>query len=132
MGKPYSTDLRERVVAAIKSGLSTVEAATRFSVGKATAGAAASKASGTVAPGRPERPRGRSMSTLRHQLKTVEKDMAKAEAARDRLQGQLAVAGSDHEALARIGNELATAQASLDTLEEQWLELSAELEGQGS
>jgi transposase len=39
MGKPYSLDLRERVVAALESGMSTGEAAIRFSVGKATAGA---------------------------------------------------------------------------------------------
>src|SRR5258708_33922365 len=39
MGKPYSLDLRERVVAALEGGLSTAQAAARFSVGKATAGA---------------------------------------------------------------------------------------------
>ena len=72
------------------------------------------------------------MSTLRHQLKMVEKDMAKAEEARDRLQAELAGAGSDHEALARVGSQLATAQSALDALEERWLELSAELEGEGS
>ncbi len=87
---------------------------------------------GAGSGGRPERPRGRSMSTLRHQLKTVEKDMTKAEEARDRLQGELAAAGADHGALARIGSELATAQGALDALEEQWLELSAALEGEGS
>ena len=39
MGKPYSLDLRERVVAALEGGLSTDQAAKRFSIGKATAGA---------------------------------------------------------------------------------------------
>jgi transposase len=39
MGKPYSLDLRERVVGALEDGLSTREAAARFSIGIATAGA---------------------------------------------------------------------------------------------
>ena len=39
MGKPYSMDLRERVVAAIEGGLSTRQAAARFAIGIATAGA---------------------------------------------------------------------------------------------
>jgi transposase len=39
MGKPYSMDLRKRVVAAIEGGESTHQAAVRFSIGIATAGA---------------------------------------------------------------------------------------------
>ena len=39
MGKPYSMDLRERVVAAIEGGESTHQAAARFAIGIATAGA---------------------------------------------------------------------------------------------
>lgn len=60
MGKPYSTDLRQRVVAAIKSGLSTGEAAKRFSVGKATAGewVRRERATGSVEPVRQGKPRG--------------------------------------------------------------------------
>ena len=38
MGKPYSIDLRERVVAAIEGGMSTHEAAARFAIGIATGG----------------------------------------------------------------------------------------------
>jgi transposase len=38
MGKPYSMDLRQRVVAAIEGGLSTRQAAARFAIGIATAG----------------------------------------------------------------------------------------------
>ena len=33
MGKPYSMDLRKRVVAAIEGGKSTHQAAARFSIG---------------------------------------------------------------------------------------------------
>jgi transposase len=38
MGKPYSLDLRERVVAAIEGGVSTRQAAVWFAIGIATAG----------------------------------------------------------------------------------------------
>ncbi len=60
MGKPYSTDLRERVVAAIKSGMSTGEAAKRFAISKAAAGEWARRArrTGSVAPARQGKPRG--------------------------------------------------------------------------
>ena len=60
MGRPYSLDLRERVVAAIRSGLSTREAARRFAVGKATAGewARRERATGGVAAARQGKPRG--------------------------------------------------------------------------
>lgn len=60
MGKPYSIDLRERVVMAIEGGLSTGEAAKRFLIGKATAGAWArlKRASGSVAPPKQGKPKG--------------------------------------------------------------------------
>jgi transposase len=60
MGKPYSMDLRERVVEAIEGGLSTGEAAKRFVIGKATAGAWArlKRASGSVAPPKQGKPKG--------------------------------------------------------------------------
>ncbi|MEH2480509.1 transposase [Nitrobacteraceae bacterium AZCC 2146] len=38
MGKPYSMDLRERVVSAIEGGVSTRQAAERFAIGIATPG----------------------------------------------------------------------------------------------
>lgn len=60
MGKPYSMDLRERVVGAIEGGLSTGEAASRFLIGKATAGAWArlKRSSGSVAPPKQGKPKG--------------------------------------------------------------------------
>ena len=60
MGKPYSMDLRERVVVAIEGGLSTGEAASRFLIGKATAGAWArlKRSSGSVAPPKQGKPKG--------------------------------------------------------------------------
>lgn len=52
MGKPLSVDLRRRVVAAIEEGMSTGEAAKRFSISKASAGAWArlKRATGDVVP----------------------------------------------------------------------------------
>ena len=60
MGKPYSIDLRERVVAAIESGISTHQAAALFSIGIATAGSWArlKRATGSVGPGKQGRPKG--------------------------------------------------------------------------
>src|SRR5258708_4033568 len=60
MGKPYSLDLRERVVAALEAGLSTGQAATRFSIGKATAGAwgRLKRAQGDVRPAQQCNPKG--------------------------------------------------------------------------
>ena len=60
MGKSYSMDLRERVVAAIESGVSTRQAAARFAIGIATAGAWArlKRATGEVRPAKQGKPRG--------------------------------------------------------------------------
>jgi transposase len=60
MGKPYSQDLRERVVAALESGMSTAQAAARFSIGKATAGTwgRLKRAQGDVRPAKQGKPRG--------------------------------------------------------------------------
>lgn len=60
MGKPYSMDLRERVVAAIAGGMSTRAAAARFSIGVATAGAWArlKRATGEVRPAKQGKPKG--------------------------------------------------------------------------
>jgi transposase len=60
MGKPYSMDLRERVVAAIEGGMSTRQAARRFAIGVATAGtwARLKRATGDVRPAKQGKPRG--------------------------------------------------------------------------
>jgi transposase len=60
MGRPYSMDLRERVVAAIAGGMSTRRAAARFSIGIATAGSWArlKRAKGDVLPARQGKPKG--------------------------------------------------------------------------
>ena len=60
MGRAYGMDLRTRVVAAIAEGATQQEAADRFDVGKATAGAwwRLERAKGDVAPGKQGRPKG--------------------------------------------------------------------------
>lgn len=60
MGRPYSMDLRERVMAAIDGGMSTRQAAARFSIGIATAGAWArlKRSTGDVSPARQGKPKG--------------------------------------------------------------------------
>jgi len=60
MGKPYSMDLRERVIGAIEGGMSTRQAAARFAIGIATAGAWArlKRSKGDVSPARQGKPKG--------------------------------------------------------------------------
>jgi transposase len=60
MGRPYSMDLRERVIGAIEGGMSTRRAAARFAIGIATAGAWArlKRAKGDVSPTRQGKPKG--------------------------------------------------------------------------
>ena len=60
MGKPYSVDLRERVVSALEQGMSTRQAAARFSVGIATVGTwgRLKRSQGDVRPAKQGKPRG--------------------------------------------------------------------------
>jgi ABC transport system ATP-binding/permease protein len=69
----------------------------------------------------------RSPSTLRRLIGLAEADMEKAGAERDALFAELAAAGNDHLALARIAETLAAAESRLAAAEERWLELSEEL-----
>ena len=71
---------------------------------------------------------GASKSTLRHHQKETEKLIRKADKAVVALTTKLADA-ADHATMASLGTELSEAQAELDTLEEQWMETSLELEG---
>lgn len=60
MGKPYRVDLRERVVSALEQGMSTRQAAARFSVGIATVGTwgRLKRRQGDVRPAKQGKPRG--------------------------------------------------------------------------
>ncbi len=72
---------------------------------------------------------GRSASTIRHELKTVEKDMARLDKKRTTLTAELEAAGSDHEELMRVSELLTPIVAEIEDLEERWLALSEEAEG---
>lgn len=76
---------------------------------------------------RPDARAGRSRSTVRHELKTVEKDMAKVESDVGYLREVLSAA-TDHLELARVGAELALREAELVALEDVWLDRTAELD----
>jgi ATP-binding cassette subfamily F protein uup len=71
---------------------------------------------------------GRSHSTIRHELKTAEKEMAKLQKKRERLDAELASAGGDHVQLAEIGRQIADSDAAVADVEERWLELSDEMD----
>lgn len=69
-----------------------------------------------------------SPSTRRHQLRKLERDVARHGRRRDELLVGLAEAGGDHRAHADLGTQLATVQQELAIAEERWLELSVQLE----
>jgi len=73
---------------------------------------------------------GRSHSTLRAELKEAEKDLARVEAVRTRLEVEVtaAAAENDHVALQRLGAELTVVHRDLASAEERWLAVSEELE----
>jgi len=85
----------------------------------------------TAPPAPRERPKrtGRSPSTLHRLLRTAEREVADLTARRDGLHAALVEAGADHEALTRLGTELAEVQGLLDEAESRWLELAEEAEG---
>ena len=85
------------------------------------------KGSPPATPSAPAEKKQRSPSTLRRLIGLAEAEMEKATAERDGLMADLAAAGTDHVALARIAETLAAAEARLSAAEERWLELSDEL-----
>jgi ATP-binding cassette subfamily F protein uup len=75
-------------------------------------------------PGKPKADRGGpSPSTIGRRLRETEQAMVKAQRRVERLNEELA-STSDHEELAARGELLTTAQAELDVLEADWLELA--------
>jgi len=72
-----------------------------------------------------------SPSTLRRQIGEAERAMNKAIADQQRLTEQLAAAGSDHQRLAQVSEELGHATEALTTAEARWLDLAAEAEAAG-
>ena len=72
----------------------------------------------------------KSPSTLKRLLAQAEKSLAQATAAEQKIAEELAQAGSDHTALARISANLANAQTKVAAAEENWIALAAEAEAQ--
>lgn len=70
----------------------------------------------------------RSTSTLNQLIGKVERELVRKTTARDDLVARVAEAGSDHVVLGRLSHDLAIAQAEVDRLENEWLELTTELE----
>ncbi|MCP3909983.1 MAG: ABC-F family ATP-binding cassette domain-containing protein [Actinomycetia bacterium] len=102
--------------------------------GRADAGAAMAGGGGgwtepTTKKGKPRKERtGRSHSTLRRLMKDQEKLITRLEKRQATLHAELTAAGSDHEALARIGAQVADVEGELATAEEEWFTLGAEME----
>ena len=70
----------------------------------------------------------KSPSTLRRLITQSETALAKATAELEKLTAQMASGGNDHVKLAKISEELAKAQAKVNSAEETWLALAAEAE----
>jgi ATP-binding cassette subfamily F protein uup len=68
---------------------------------------------------------------LRRQLDIADRALAEATAARDAVQAELLAAGGDHQAIARLSEQLATTQSDVDRAEERWLALADEAESIG-
>jgi ABC transport system ATP-binding/permease protein len=71
---------------------------------------------------------GRSRSTVRRELGAAERDLERLQVRHDELTAQVAEAGADHEALARLGADLAQVDDARRAAEDRWLELSDELD----
>ena len=93
------------------------------------AGAAGPARPASAAPSPATRTKLRSPGTLRRLLGLAERDMAEAEAERDRLVAELGAGASDHSTRAQVAHALADAQARLGEAEERWLALAEELGG---
>ena len=68
----------------------------------------------------------KSPSTLRRMVAQSETALAKATAELEKITAQMSADGSDHVKLAKISEELAKAQAKVNSAEETWLALAAE------
>jgi hypothetical protein len=72
-----------------------------------------------------------SPSTLKRQMGEAERAMNKAIADQQRLTDELAAAGSDHQRLAVLSEELGRVHDALSLAESTWLDLAAQAESAG-
>ncbi|MGI9624269.1 MAG: ABC-F family ATP-binding cassette domain-containing protein [Acidimicrobiales bacterium] len=78
--------------------------------------------------GRARTASGRSVSTIRHELKAADNEIDRLSARIAALETGIAESGADHERMRELGGDLNAAQQSLDATETRWLDLSQELE----
>jgi ABC transport system ATP-binding/permease protein len=114
---------RGRRLAAIPSGTGSMRGS---DAGDSRPGAAGK--SGASAPIPSRSPSGRSPSTLRHLMKRAEAEMQRLQDRHAALESELHAAGSDHVALARLGEELSAVSSELAAAEDAWLALAEEAE----
>jgi len=125
----------EGTVREIRGGVATwlaeraTAASTTTTSGKPSAPAPPSRVA-TSTVNVPKKGTTKSVSTLRRLLTQSERSLERATATLDGLLGDLAAA-SDHVTRARIGEQLAVAQATLQQAEETWLALAADAEAMG-
>jgi len=82
---------------------------------------------GVKAP-QPGQPTGRSVSTIRHDIKAADKTLVKLSKKIGRLNADLVDNAGDHDRLRELGAELSAAQQDLAQTEDRWLALGEELE----
>jgi ABC transport system ATP-binding/permease protein len=112
-------------------GYAAWEAARRLRHGQAP-GAPAPKVGGpapAASPPKPKEKKRRSAGTVQRLTMLAEREVTTLEARRDELVAEMGAAGTDHVALARIGEALAEVQHDLAAAEERWLALLEEAEG---
>lgn len=90
---------------------------------RASSGAGAASASGAA-------DKSVSPSTLRHRLRSAEREMATAQKEHDQLVAELAVL-TDHVQLAEVSRRLAEVLERLSIAEEAWLTAAADIEDRG-
>ncbi|MBW3555594.1 MAG: ABC-F family ATP-binding cassette domain-containing protein [Actinobacteria bacterium] len=115
--------------AASRGSRSSTRTAPAMEGQRASAPAAAGSATATTTVDRaPRAAKVRSPSTVRRLLMLAERELAEAEAQRDRLVAELAGSGSHHTRISELSHSLAGAEARLATAEERWLALAEEME----
>ena len=87
-------------------------------------------ASSPSSPKQKDRPKV-SPSTLKRQIGEAERAMNKALAEQERLNAEMLAAGSDHQRITELSNQLGQIHEQLTNAESRWLELAAEAEAAG-
>jgi ABC transport system ATP-binding/permease protein len=120
--------------AAGKGNLRDTRAGTRIAdapAGEALTGGARGEPTAVAAAAPQQTKSLRSPSTLRRLMTQVERELAQATEKRDSILAGMLEAGADHVALAKLGDELGTAELAVAAAEERWIDVGAEAESIG-